>query len=165
MPSDTEYRTDPADAEKTGGRLLVLARNHPRAPVVWQFAKFATVGVSNTALTFVVYTVLVDVFGVYYLLASAIGFAVGAVNGFLLNRRWTFQNYVGDALTPVRWTIVQGCGLALDEALLYACVHGLGLGKLVGQAVATAVVVVATFFANRAWTFRTPVAVPTPADS
>ena len=41
-----------------------------------------------------------------------IGFVVGAVNGFLLNRRWTFREHVGDALTPVRWGIVQSCGLA-----------------------------------------------------
>ena len=74
---------------------------------------------SNTLLTFVVYTVLLKVFGVWYLAASAIGFVVGATNGFLLNRRWTFREHVGDALTPVRWAIVQGCGLALNEGLLY----------------------------------------------
>src|SRR5882757_2452020 len=88
------------------------------APLVVQFAKFGIVGVSNTLLTFVVYTVLLKVFGVWYLAASAVGFAVGATNGFLLNRRWTFREHVGDSLTPVRWAIVQGCGLAVNEALL-----------------------------------------------
>jgi putative flippase GtrA len=79
---------------------------------------------------------------------------VGAVNGFLLNRRWTFAGHVGDSLTPVRWGIVQGCGLALNEALLYLFVHGAGVEKLLGQAFATAIVTVVTFFVNRAWTFR-----------
>ena len=131
------------------------------APVLVQFIKFGIVGVSNTLLTLVVYTVLLKGFGVWYLAASAIGFIVGATNGFLLNRRWTFRDHVGDALTPVRWAIVQGAGLGLNEAMLYVLVHDAKLDKLLAQVCATALVTVTTFFANRAWTFRahTPVAV------
>jgi putative flippase GtrA len=121
---------------------------------VAQFVKFGIVGVSNTLLTFAVYTLLLKIFGVWYLAASAIGFAVGAVNGFLLNRRWTFREHVGDALTPVRWFLVQGGGLLVNLGLVYLFVEHAGLDKLLGQACATAIVVVLTFFANRAWTFR-----------
>jgi putative flippase GtrA len=145
----------------TAGRVL-------RMPVLLQFVKFGIVGVSNTLLFFAVYTLLLKVFGVWYLAASGIGFAVGAVNGFLLNRAWTFKEHQGDALTPVRWCVVQGCGLALNEALLYLCVDGVGLDKVIGQAIAIVIVVVITFFANRAWTFKehTPVAlVETTVDS
>jgi len=124
------------------------------APVVVQFVKFGIIGVSNTLLTFAVYTLLLKGFGVWYLAASAIGFAVGAVNGFLWNRRWTFREHVGDALTPVRWGVVQGCGLGVNLGLLYVLVHDAGLDKLLGQALATIVVTVVTFIANRAWTFR-----------
>jgi putative flippase GtrA len=140
-----------------------LARRSSRvnAPVLVQFIKFGIVGVSNTLLTLVVYTVLLKVFGVWYLAASAIGFVVGATNGFVLNRRWTFREHVGDALTPVRWAVVQGAGLGINEALLYLLVHDASLDKLFAQVCATAVVTVTTFFANRAWTFRAhpPVAV------
>jgi putative flippase GtrA len=122
--------------------------------VVVQFVKFGIVGVSNTLLTLVVYTVLLKVFGVWYLAASAIGFIVGATNGFLLNRKWTFREHVGDALTPVRWGVVQTCGLAVDEALLYVFVHDAHVDKLLAQVFATAVVTVTTFFVNRAWTFK-----------
>jgi putative flippase GtrA len=124
------------------------------APIA-QFVKFGIVGVSNTLLTFAVYTLLLKVFGVWYIAASGIGFGVGAVNGFLLNRRWTFKEHVGDALTPVRWTVVQGCGLCANLGLVYLFVSDAGLDKLVGQACATAIVTVITFLANRAWTFRT----------
>jgi putative flippase GtrA len=79
---------------------------------------------------------------------------VGATNGFLLNRKWTFKEHVGDKLTPVRWGIVQTCGLAVDEALLYLFVHDAHVDKLLAQVFATAVVTVTTFFVNRAWTFK-----------
>jgi putative flippase GtrA len=124
--------------------------------VVVQLLKFGIVGVSNTLLAFAVYTILLKVFGVWYVAASGIGFAVGAVNGFLLNRRWTFREHSGDALTPVRWAIVQSCGLALNLGLVYLFVHDAGLDKLVGQIPATAIVTVLTFVVNRSWTFRTP---------
>jgi putative flippase GtrA len=132
-------------------------------PMVAQFVKFGIVGVSNTALAFLVYTMLVKGFGLWYLAASAIGFAVGAVNGFLLNRRWTFREHAGDPLTPVRWFVVQGCGLLLNLALVYVLVDRVALDKLLGQAVATVVVVVITFFVNRAWTFRMHAPVDQPA--
>jgi len=135
-------------------RLPVPARAL-HLPLIVQFLKFGIVGVSNTLLTFAVYTLLLKVFGVWYIAASGIGFAVGAVNGFLLNRKWTFKEHRGDALTPVRWTVVQGCGLGANLGLVYLFVSGAGLGALVGQACATAIVTVLTFAANRSWTFRT----------
>ncbi|HXQ00273.1 MAG TPA: GtrA family protein [Solirubrobacteraceae bacterium] len=125
-----------------------------RMPLVAQFVKFGIVGVSNTLLTFAIYTLLLKVFGVWYIAASAIGFSVGAVNGFLLNRAWTFRGHEGDALTPVRWCVVQGCGLLVNLGLVYLFVSDMGLDKLLAQAFATSVVVVLTFFANRAWTFK-----------
>jgi putative flippase GtrA len=133
-----------------------VAARAPRARphVVVQFVKFGIVGISNTLLTFVVYTVLLKGFGVWYLAASAIGFVAGAINGFLLNRRWTFSDHVGDALTPVRWAIVQSTGLAINIGLLFVLVHEAGLDELVAQALTIGVVTLITFFANRAWTFR-----------
>jgi putative flippase GtrA len=125
-----------------------------RMPLVLQFVKFGVVGVSNTLIFFLVYTLLLKVFGVWYVAASGIGFAVGAVNGFLWNRRWTFRGHVGDALTPVRWFVVQTSGLLVNLGLVYLFVDGLGLGELSGQAVTIVIVTVLTFFANRAWTFR-----------
>lgn len=122
-------------------------------PIVEQFLKFGLVGVSNTVLTFVVFTIL-NAVGVWYVAASAIGFVVGACNGFLLNRSWTFKGHNGGSSAALRWTVVQGCGLVADLGLIYLFVNGAGLPKLVGQAFAIALVVGATFFVNRTWTFR-----------
>ena len=72
-------------------RVATLPRRLNVPVVLVQFVKFGIVGVSNTLLTFAVYTLLLKVFGVWYLAASAIGFVGGATNGFLLNRRWTFR--------------------------------------------------------------------------
>jgi putative flippase GtrA len=138
--------------QQAGGWVTRLRQSH--YPLFVQFMKFALVGVSNTLITLLVYTFLLKVVGMWYLAASAIGFICGATNGFLLNRRWTFREHVGDALTPVRWAIVQGCGLAVNEGMLYLLVHDAHLEKILAQVAATVIVTVTTFLANRAWTFR-----------
>ena len=86
-------------------------------PIVEQFAKFGLVGVSNTLITYGVFTLLEEVFGVWYIAASGIGFAVGATNGFLLNRSWTFRGHGTGHDAALRWVVVQGCGLLLDLVL------------------------------------------------
>jgi putative flippase GtrA len=139
--------SDPRSTPVTVARRL-------RAPLVAQFIKFGLVGVSNTLITFLLFTLLVKVFGVWYLAASGIGFAAGAVNGYLLNRRWTFRGHAGGAVTAVRWVIVQACGLLLNLGLVYLFVSEAALDKLVGQALATVLVVVIAFSVNRRWTFR-----------
>jgi putative flippase GtrA len=145
---------DAAESKRRATSLRPGRRRRGAAAVLVQFLKFGIVGVSNTLLTFAVYTLLLKVAGMWYLAASAIGFTAGAVNGFLLNRRWTFRGHVGDALTPVRYVVVQGCGLGLNEGLLYLFVVGAGLDKLLAQVFATGIVTVTTFTANRVWTFR-----------
>jgi putative flippase GtrA len=150
----SEMASPPRGSRETPRSLPGAAAARPRAHVLVQFIKFGIVGISNTLLTFIVYTILLKGFGVWYLAASAIGFIVGATNGFLLNRRWTFREHVGDALTPVRWGIVQTSGLAINEALLFVFVNEAHLDKLLAQACATVFVTVTTFIANRSWTFR-----------
>jgi putative flippase GtrA len=142
-----------SDTQQPAGGAVKGLR-HSGYPLFVQFMKFALVGVSNTLITLAVYTFLLKVAGVWYLAASAIGFVVGAINGFLLNRRWTFREHVGDALTPVRWGVVQSCGLAVNEGMLYVLVHDAHLEKVLAQVAATVIVTITTFLANRAWTFR-----------
>ena len=66
------------------------ARERPTsADAPRQFARFLVVGVGNTVLSFVAYRLLLAA-GTPYVPAAALAFAVGAVNGYVFNRRWTF---------------------------------------------------------------------------
>ena len=116
-----------------------------------QFARFLTVGLSNTALSFVAYAALVDVLP--YWVAGALAFAAGAVNGYVLNRRWTFAA-TDSAGARARYLAVQLCGLGTTTGLLWLLVGGEGLHRLWAYALTIPVVTVATFAANRAWTFQ-----------
>jgi putative flippase GtrA len=77
--------------------------------------RYGLVGLSNTALTFVAYTLLTAA-GAAAPAASAIGFALGAVNGYLLNGRWTFAGSARGAATLARYVAVQALGAAASAA-------------------------------------------------
>jgi putative flippase GtrA len=121
------------------------------APVVRQFARFVLVGATNTALTLATYVSL-RAAGMPYLLAGAAGFAVGAVNGYVLNRRWTFAAADSSA-ARIRYLAVQLGGLAASTLSLWALVRGVGLGRVPGELLAVPAVTILMFAANRSWTF------------
>jgi hypothetical protein len=65
---------------------LSTARRLWRDDAAPQLARFLVVGVGNTAISFVVYRLLLVV-STPYVIAAGLGFAVGALNGYVFNRR------------------------------------------------------------------------------
>ena len=98
------------------------------APVVRQFVKYGIVGASNTILTFV------DLHGLGRGSASttcsrcSIGYLVGSLNSYVLNRRWTFgAGHLAHSDRRARASrSCRCCAIAANLALLYLFVHHLG---------------------------------------
>ena len=112
-----------------------------------RIARYAVVGLSNTAITFVAYTLLVAA-GVPAPAASAAGFALGALNGYQLNRRWTFRTsgHVG------RYVAVQAVGAAASAAGV-ALARSDGLPRLPAEAVILPLVTLLTYALARTVVF------------
>ena len=123
----------------------------PRDATHHQFARFLIVGVTNTLLSFVVYRLLLVV-STPYLLAAPVAFAVGAVNGYILNRRWTFAAR-DSRRARLLYILVAAAGSAATTLLVLAFVHGAGTGKVLAYVAALPPVTIGTFAANRRWTF------------
>ena len=118
---------------------------------VRQFRRFLLVGVGNTALSFVVYRLLLAL-GTPYVLAAALGFSVGAVNGYFFNRRWTFG--ARDSMRArLLYVAVQATGAAATSLLVLLFVRVAGTGKVGAYLAAIPPVTVCMFMANRIWTF------------
>jgi putative flippase GtrA/SAM-dependent methyltransferase len=135
---------------RTLPRLLAGVASHE---VPRQFVKFVVVGISNTIISLVAYVLAVRA-GVPYLLASIAAFLLGAVNGYSLNRVWTFR---AGAFAPsglVRYAAVQGVGLAANAALLVALVEISRLDRILAQALVLPIASALTFVLNRSWAFR-----------
>lgn len=116
-----------------------------------QFVRFLVVGVANTAISFAVYRVLLLV-GTPYAIAAPLAFIAGAVNGYVFNRRWTFAA-ADSTRARVLYFGFAAIGAAMTSLSVLLLVRGAGLGKVEAYLVAIPPVTVATFVANRLWTF------------
>jgi putative flippase GtrA len=116
-----------------------------------QFVRFLVVGLSNTALSFVAYRLLLAA-STPYVVAAPIAFAVGALNGYVVNRRWTFAA-PDTRRARVLYVVFAALGAASLTLLVLLLVRGAGLGRVEAYLVAIPPVTVATFLANRIWTF------------
>ena len=122
--------------------------------LIRQFGRFLLVGLSNTTLSLGAYAALVGV-GLHYLAAGGVAFLLGAANGYFLNRRWTFARPRASS-APLKYLVVQLGGLGLTEILLWLLAESAGAGRFVAFVVTAPIVTVATFAANRSWTFEQP---------
>ena len=122
--------------------------------VLVQWLRFVAVGVSNTLLSTLVFAALFHL-GVHYLLASSVAFALGALNSYVLNRRWTFRSRGRWTPELLRFAAVQCAGLVMNLLLLEALTRDAGVHPLVAQALVYPVTTLATFALSRQWAFST----------
>src|SRR5436309_3402343 len=97
-------------------------RNDAALPLMaGQFARFVVVGAGNTAISVLAYAVLVTL-STPYVVAAAAAFAAGAVNGYVLNRRWTFAA-PDSRRARVVYAGIQAAGALATSLLVWLLVH------------------------------------------
>ena len=117
-----------------------------------QAVRYLLVGVSNTAITLATYVLLLGA-GVPAIGASVLAFAAGAVNGFLLNRSWTFRSDRRGPGAVARYVAVLTLGLGLNALGVALAVQVVELPKVAGEIVALPPVTLTTFLLARSWVF------------
>jgi putative flippase GtrA len=123
-------------------------------PLLRQFVWFSIVGAVGTTAHFAVFVALVAAAGVSPLIATTAGAIVGATINYALNYRITFASRVGHALALRKFIAVAAAGVLVNGAVVGFGTSVLGAHYLLAQVVATSVVLVLGYAANRAWTFR-----------
>ncbi|MBO7445517.1 MAG: GtrA family protein [Bacteroidales bacterium] len=111
-------------------------------------------GSISAGLDFAIYTLLVQVAGVQYLVANCISVLAGITTSFLLNRNFNFK--IKDK-TPQRFSIflvVGLCGLLLSNLILYLCIDQFHMHKIVSKILSIVLVVFFQFILNKYVTFK-----------
>ncbi len=139
---------------------ITTVTQHPfiqERPAVRQFMKFGIVGVMNTIIDYLIFSGLVYLFHVYFLIANVISFSVAVMNSYIFNRRWTFRSdNPAWRKEATKFLAVNLIGLGLSEVLLSLFVHGFDLSKLLAKALAVVVVLCWNFVGTKLWAFRRP---------
>ena len=118
-----------------------------------QLGKFCVVGGIGYVINLGVYTLLLHA-GLHYLIAATGSFLVAVTSNYALNRWWTFHDRrAGIAAQGMRFFVVSLASLGANLLVLHVLIT-LGVGKLVGQAVAIVLVTPLNFVGNKLWSFR-----------
>lgn len=99
-------------------------------------------------------TVLVELGGLRPLWASNVGFGVGLVVSYLLQRGWVFATSAAHLLTAPKFLTVIGAGLLLNSAVMHVGVDIVGLPYPLAQLIAFALLPINNYLLHSIWTFR-----------
>ena len=93
-----------------------------KIPLLWQMAKFAQVGVLNTAIDFGILNLLIFVTGITSGLSiiplNAISFSIAIINSFFWNEKWVFETK--KEANFITFVVVTLIGLAINSGIVYA---------------------------------------------
>lgn len=123
---------------------------------VKKFVRFGITGGMNTAVDFIVFTVLFKAIGLNVYAAQTVSYICGTLNSYIINRSWTFKSkdsFLGAQLVKFLVTSLITLGisiLALNRLIMWFP----GIDKLILKLPVIAVTLVINFFLNRLWVFN-----------
>lgn len=115
---------------------------------------YGIIGSFSSTLDFLIYTLLVQVFGIQYIVSNCISVLGGITTSFILNRNYNFK--VKDHAKR-RFSIfltVGLCGLLMSNIILYLCIDVWSMDKLMSKLLSIVLVVLFQFLINKYFTFK-----------
>lgn len=119
-----------------------------------QFVKFCLVGVSNTAISLIVYYIFVLINRDLYIVGNAVGFVVSVLNSYFWNSRFVFDKQDEKAKTIIKTFAAYGTNLAIGTALLYLFVDVWGLSEFLAPVLNLIVTVPLNYILNKFWVMK-----------
>lgn len=115
---------------------------------------YGIIGCFSSGLDFLIYSLLVQVIGLQYIVSNCISVLGGISTSFLLNRNYNFK--IKDKTTQrfSIFLIVGLCGLLFSNLILYICIDIMGTDKIVSKILSIVLVVFFQFLANKYITFK-----------
>jgi len=117
--------------------------------------KFISVGAIATIIQYVIFIVLIELFFVEAVMASAFGYGISSILNYLLNYHFTFSSNAKHRVAALKFTIVVIVGLSLNSIIMYILVNFFSCHYLFAQIITTGLVLIFNFVVHKYWTYRT----------
>ena len=148
-PSAVQIQESPA-------AFHVRLRHGVRKPHNWlQLVRFGAVGASGYVVNLLVFAACVHVIGIDYRVSAVVAWLVSVTNNFWLNRHWTFGAQEAHPLRQgIRFFAVSLVSFGFSYVILVGLVSGMGVTKVLAQAVAIAAAMPLNFVGQKLWSFK-----------
>lgn len=119
-----------------------------------QLIKFSLVGVVNTAIDFVVFTLL-TLTGLVPVLCNIISYSCGVINSYFLNRGWTFEKKGKNSISEfMKFVIVNLLSLGASTLVLYLLNDTYSINVYLSKLMATFASLVINFLGSKFVVFK-----------
>jgi len=116
--------------------------------------KFIITGGVNTAVSYLGFATFIWL-GLGYLSASSLGYFLGIINSYVMNKRWTFDVDTKSSINLVsQFIVINLLALSVNLCVMYYLVDGLGLNVYWAQAIAILFTMVISYVGYK-WIFTT----------
>jgi len=119
-----------------------------------QGSRFAIVGVLNGIIGLGTIYAAYNIFHINYKLSNILGYTLGLINSFILNKKWTFKSKRDPRLEILLFLVMFGVSYTLNLVSVIFCVERLKLNPNIAQIVGIFFYTTSNFFGNKLITFR-----------
>ena len=129
--------------------MVLSGVNYSGVILMKQFLTFAGIGAIGTAGHYVTLLILVEVFFIKPVLATTLGFVVGALINYFLNYKYTFNSDKPHMEALLKFLAVATIGAVLNSMIMYLGIRITELNYIIIQVFATGVVLLWNFLLNK----------------
>jgi len=115
---------------------------------------FGMMGALGIPVLFLTLILLVEICGVSPVLATSVGYLIGALVNYTLNYRFTFKSSKPHMDSGPKFFLIALMTGTLNALLVYLGVNLMGMHYLLVQIFATLIVFLSNFVLHSTWTFR-----------
>jgi putative flippase GtrA len=119
-----------------------------------QGSRFVLVGILNGIIGLGTTYAAYNLFNVPYPLANVLGYTLGLINSFILNKKWTFQSKKDPKKEIILFLLIFGVSYSLNLGSVVVSVELLHLDPNLAQLVGVFFYTSSNFFGNKLLTFR-----------
>lgn len=118
-----------------------------------QLLRYSIVGIFNTVFGLGVIYLLFNLFHFNYILSNIGGYSVGLINGFIWNKKWTFESRRTYFKEILPYLTVFGISYAANLIAVVFFVEALKIHPNIAQVLGIAAYSLTNFVVNKYWTF------------
>jgi putative flippase GtrA len=136
--------------------LHVRVRHGVRKTHNWlQLVRFGAVGASGYVVNLAVFAACLHLLGIDYRVSAVLAWIVSVTNNFWWNRHWTFGAKEAHPLRQgIRFFAVSLVVFGFSYGVLVGLVSGMGVTKVLAQAIAIAAGTPLNFVGQKLWSFK-----------
>ena len=140
-------------------KVFRLKFNEEQYGKIWQFVMYATVGLSNTVVSYIFFELFRNVFGLGLEVSNFLGFSISVVNACYWSNKYVFKAEEGVKRTWwktfIKTYIAYALfGLILHTVLLKLLVEKFGISDWVAPIILIFIITPLNFIANKFWAYK-----------